>query len=50
MGIGQRGMLFARKVMGAAALEFMQKDKLHKQVVEEFKARRAAGRVKIFNP
>lgn len=30
MGIGQRGMLFARKVMGAAALEFMQKDKLHK--------------------
>lgn len=43
MGIGQRGMLFAGKVMGAAALEFMQNDQLRKQAVEEFKSRRAAA-------
>lgn len=42
-GIGQRGMLFAGKVMGAAALEFMQNDKLRNQAVEEFKIRRAAA-------
>lgn len=42
-GIGQRGMLFAGKVMGAAALEFMRNDPLRKQAVEEFKTRRAAA-------
>lgn len=43
MGIGQRGMLFAGKVMGAAALEFMKNDSLRKQAVEEFKSKRAAA-------
>lgn len=43
MGIGQRGMLYAGKVMGAAALEFMKNDSLRKQAVEEFKSKRAAA-------
>lgn len=43
MGIGQRGMLYAGKVMAASALEFMQDDKLRKQAVNEFKEKRAAA-------
>ena len=44
MGIGQRGMLFAGKVMAASALEFMQNDTLRKQAVEEYKSKRAAAK------
>lgn len=44
MGIGQRGMLFAGKVMAASALEFMQNDALRKQAVEEYKSKRAAAK------
>lgn len=44
MGIGQRGMLYAGKVMGAAALEFMKNDKLRKKAVDEYKQKRAAAK------
>ncbi len=44
MGIGQRGMLYAGKVMGAAALEFMKNDALRKKAVEEYKQKRAAAK------
>lgn len=44
MGIGQRGMLFAGKVMGAAALEFMKNDSLRQKAVDEFKSKRAAAK------
>jgi aminobenzoyl-glutamate utilization protein B len=43
MGIGQRGMLYAGKVMALSALEFMQNQKIRKQAVEEFKEKRAAA-------
>jgi aminobenzoyl-glutamate utilization protein B len=43
-GIGQRGMLFAGKVMGVAALEFMKNDSLRKKAVDEFKSKRAAAK------
>jgi aminobenzoyl-glutamate utilization protein B len=43
MGIGQRGMLYAGKVMAASALEFMQNDKLRQQAIDEFKQKRAAA-------
>jgi aminobenzoyl-glutamate utilization protein B len=45
-GIGQRGMLYAGKVMALSALEFMQNDTLRNQAVNEFKERRAAARYK----
>lgn len=41
-GIGQRGMLYAGKVMAVSALEFMKNDQLRKQAVDEFKRKRAA--------
>ena len=44
MGIGQRGMLYAGKVMAAGALEFMKNDKLRNQAVNEFKEKRAAAK------
>jgi aminobenzoyl-glutamate utilization protein B len=44
MGIGQRGMLYAGKVMAASALEFMQNDKVREQAINEFKERRAAAK------
>jgi aminobenzoyl-glutamate utilization protein B len=43
MGIGQRGMLYAGKVMAASALEFMQNDKIRQQAIDEFKQKRAAA-------
>ena len=43
MGIGQRGMLYAGKVMALSALEFMQNDDLRAKAVNEFKQRRAAA-------
>lgn len=48
MGIGQRGMLYAGKVMAASAVEFMKNDSLRNQAREEFKRRRAA--VKYISP
>jgi len=44
MGIGQRGMLYAAKVMAASALEFMKNDALRTQAVTEFKEKRAAAK------
>ena len=44
MGIGQRGMLYAGKVMGTAALEFMKNDVLRQKAVNEFKSKRAAAK------
>ncbi|HET9907683.1 MAG TPA: M20 family metallopeptidase [Anaerolineales bacterium] len=43
MGIGQRGMLYAGKVMASAALEFMQNDSLREKARNEFKEKRAAA-------
>jgi aminobenzoyl-glutamate utilization protein B len=43
MGIGQRGMLYAGKVMALSALEFMQNQKIREQAVEEFKQKRAGA-------
>ena len=43
MGIGQRGMLYAGKVMALSALEFMQNDKLREKATNEFKQKRAAA-------
>ena len=42
MGIGHTGMLYAAKVMAAAAVDFMQKPELVKKARDEFKRRRAA--------
>ena len=42
MGIGHKGMLYAAKVMAAAAAEFMQRPDLVKQARDEFAKRRAA--------
>jgi aminobenzoyl-glutamate utilization protein B len=44
MGIGQRGMLYAGKVMALSALEFMQNDAVREQAKAEFKERRAASK------
>jgi aminobenzoyl-glutamate utilization protein B len=44
MGIGQRGMLYAGKVMALSALEFMQNRGLREQAGQEFRQRRAAAR------
>ena len=44
MGIGQRGMLYAGKVMAASALEFMKNDKAREKAVAEFKQKRAAAK------
>ena len=44
MGIGQRGMLYAAKVMALGALEFMQNPALVGRAKEEFKTKRAASR------
>ena len=43
MGIGQRGMLFAGKVMALSALEFMQDKNIREKAKEEFKQKRAAA-------
>lgn len=42
MGIGQRGMLYAGKVMALSALEFMKNTELRTRAREEFERRRAA--------
>lgn len=42
MGIGQRGMLYAGKVMALSALEFMKNDEVRAKATQEFKERRAA--------
>ncbi|MEP6894490.1 MAG: M20 family metallopeptidase [Chloroflexota bacterium] len=44
MGIGQRGMLYAGKVMALSALEFMQNKTIRKQAKDEFKQKRAASK------
>lgn len=44
MGIGQRGMLYAGKVMALTALEFMQNDAVRQKAKDEFKQRRAAAK------
>jgi aminobenzoyl-glutamate utilization protein B len=44
MGIGQKGMLYAGKVMAAAALEFMKDPALVQKASDEFK-QRMVGRV-----
>jgi len=41
MGIGQRGMLYAGKVMALAALEFMRNGQVREQAVQEFRQKRA---------
>jgi aminobenzoyl-glutamate utilization protein B len=43
MGIGHKGMLYAAKVMAAAAVEFMQNPGLVQGAKDEFKRRRAAA-------
>lgn len=43
MGIGQRGMLYAGKVMALSALEFMQNGELRERAGQEFKEKRAAA-------
>ena len=44
MGIGQRGMLYAGKVMALSALEFMQNETIRKKAKDEFKQKRAAAK------
>ena len=44
MGIGQRGMLYAGKVMALSALEFMQNDQLREEAKAEFREKRAAAK------
>jgi len=44
MGIGQRGMLYAGKVMAASALEFMQNEQIREKAKDEFKQKRAAAK------
>lgn len=44
MGIGQRGMLYAGKVMALSALEFMQNESVLKKAKDEFKGKRAAAK------
>jgi len=43
MGIGQRGMLYAGKVMALSALEFMQNKNIREKAKEEFRQKRAAA-------
>jgi aminobenzoyl-glutamate utilization protein B len=43
MGIGQRGMLYAGKVMAASAVEFMKNKEMREKAKEEFKQKRAAA-------
>lgn len=43
MGIGHKGMLYAGKVMAAAAAEFMHSPELVRQAQEEYQKRRAAA-------
>jgi aminobenzoyl-glutamate utilization protein B len=43
MGIGQRGMLYAGKVMALSAIEFMQNQEIREQAIQEFKEKRAAA-------
>jgi aminobenzoyl-glutamate utilization protein B len=43
MGIGQRGMLYAGKVMAVSALEFMQNESIRTQAKHEFEQKRAAA-------
>ncbi len=43
MGIGQRGMLYAGKVMALSAIEFMQNQGIREQAMEEFKKKRSAA-------
>jgi aminobenzoyl-glutamate utilization protein B len=44
MGIGQRGMLYAGKVMALSALEFMQNKKVLQKAKQEFQQKRAAAK------
>lgn len=44
MGIGQRGMLYAAKVMALTALEFIQNDAVRQKAKDEFRQRRAAAK------
>ena len=44
MGIGQRGMLYAGKVMAASALEFMQNKSMLEKAKDEFKGKRTAAK------
>ncbi len=44
MGIGQRGMLYAGKVMALSALEFMKNNEVRQKAIEEFKQKRAAAK------
>ena len=44
MGIGQRGMLYAGKVMALSALEFMQNKTIREKAKDEFKQKRAAAK------
>ncbi|HNO31435.1 MAG TPA: amidohydrolase, partial [Anaerolineales bacterium] len=44
MGIGQRGMLYAGKVMAQSALEFMRNTAVREKAVSEFKEKRAAAK------
>lgn len=43
MGIGQRGMLYAGKVMALSALEFMQNEQVREKAKDEFKHKRATA-------
>ena len=44
MGIGQRGMLYAGKVMALSALEFMQNGEVREKAKAEYRERRAAAK------
>lgn len=44
MGIGQRGMLYAGKVMALSALEFMQNEQVLEKAKAEFKQKRDAAK------
>ena len=44
MGIGQRGMLYAGKVMALSALEFMQNEQILEKAKAEFKQKRDAAK------
>lgn len=44
MGIGQRGMLYAGKVMALSALEFMQNKSVLQKAKDEFKRKRSAAK------
>ena len=44
MGIGQRGMLYAGKVLAASALEFMKNDTVREKAKAEFMEKRSAAK------